>query len=259
MRTALALFLLLLPLPAFAWGAEGHEIVAAIALAGMTPAARAQAAQLLGGDAMLVHDSNWADEIRDQRPDTGSWHDVDSPLEAQGYDARRDCPNANCVVAQIANDLRLLGNRRDAPALRAEALRFLIHFVADIHQPLHAVDNDDKGGNAIRIEIGRDRTNMHHVWDVEAVEALGWDAGAIARQIDGRITPAQRKAWQGGTPAAWANEAHRIARDQVYAITDGRRSLRLPPEYLLAEAPVVRLQLAKAGVRLAGLLNATLR
>ena len=75
-----------------AWGAEGHEIVALIALRELTPAARSQVARLLGGDAMMVHDANWADEIRDQRRDTGPWHYVDIPLDAPGYDARRDCP-----------------------------------------------------------------------------------------------------------------------------------------------------------------------
>jgi hypothetical protein len=259
LREALIAALVVMPLPALAWGAEGHEIAAAIALQELAPATRGQVAALLGSAAMMVHDSNWADEIRDQRPWTGDWHFVDVPLDASGYDPARDCPADNCVVAQIGDDLKLLRDRNAPKAARAEALRFLIHFVADIHQPLHTVDNGDKGGNAVRVTLGRLRSNMHHVWDTVLVEQLGADTAAIAGAIEHGLTPAQKKAWQSGTPASWANESHQIARDEVYALTDGRDYLRLPRGYPDAEAPVVKMQLAKAGLRLAWLLNGALR
>jgi hypothetical protein len=258
-RLALILSLLLAPAPAFAWGAEGHEIIAAIALRELSPVARGRAASLLGGETMLIHDANWADEIRDQRPETGRWHYVDIPLDAPGYDARRDCPDNACVVAQIGNDRRVLADRRAAPAVRAEALRFLVHFVGDIHQPLHAVDDDDKGGNAVRVYMPGERTNLHRVWDADVVRALGYDAGALAGDIDRAITPAQRKAWQAGTPADWADESWRIARDGIYPLVRGRHTMRLAASYPRAESAVVRQQLARAGVRLAWLLNQTLR
>ncbi|HEY0265510.1 MAG TPA: S1/P1 nuclease [Rhizomicrobium sp.] len=258
-RIALILLLAFVPVPAWAWGAEGHEIAAAVALAELTPTARAQVAALLGSDAMLIHDSNWADEIRDRRPETGGWHFVDVPLDAPGYDARRDCGGGDCVVGQIARDLRTLGDHGQSRAARAEALRFLVHFVADIHQPLHTVDNHDKGGNEIRVSVGHYRTNMHHLWDTSLVEAVGGDAAAIASEIDHGLTSAQKKAWSGGTASAWADESHAIARDDIYAFTGDRRTVRLPRDYPDAEADVVKLQLAKAGVRLAWLLNGALR
>jgi hypothetical protein len=258
-RVALLLSLLLAPAPAFAWGAEGHEIIAAIALRELTPTARARAASLLGGDTMLIHDANWADEIREQRPETGRWHYVDIPLGAPGYDPSRDCRGNDCVVAQIENDRRVLGDARASRQMRAEALRFLVHFVGDIHQPLHAVDNDDKGGNAVRVYMPGDRTNLHRVWDAEVVQALGYDGDALAGGIDHAITPVQRKSWQAGTPSDWANESYRIARDEIYPVARGRRTMRLPASYPRAESAVVRRQLARAGVRLAWILNNTLR
>jgi hypothetical protein len=258
-RVALTALLLLAPIPAFAWGAEGHEIIAAIALRELSPMARLQAASLLGGDVMLIHDANWADEVREQRPETGRWHYVDIPLGAPGYDARRDCRGNDCVVAQIDNDRRVLGDHRASQQVRAEALRFLVHFVGDIHQPLHAVDNDDKGGNAVRVYMPGDRTNLHRVWDAELVQVLGDNADAIAGAVDHAITPAQRKDWQAGTPADWANESYRIARDEIYPVSRGRRTLRLPASYPGSERLVVRQQLARAGVRLAWLLNNSLR
>ncbi len=253
------LLLILAPAPAFGWGAEGHEVVALIAAHELNPAARAQAAQLLGGPAMLVLDSNWADEIKDQRRDTGPWHYVDIPLGAPGYDARRDCPERNCLVAEIENDMRILGDRRAGNRARAEALRFLVHFVADVHQPLHAEDNDDRGGNQVRVTIGPERANLHKVWDVDVVAALGPDAGAAANGIERSLSPAERKAWSSGTPAAWANESHAIARDRIYPPLAGRRDLNLPRDYAWRQAPLTRMLLAKAGVRLAWLLNTTLR
>ena len=249
--------LMLGPLPAQAWGPAGHEIVALIALRELSPAARGQVGRLLGSPSALVQDSNWADEIRDQRRDTGRWHFVDIPLGAPGYDPRRDCPRQDCVVAQIENDRRILADPR--AGARAEALRFLIHFVADAHQPLHAEDNDDKGGNDIRTYLGRRRASLHRVWDSEVVDALGRDPGEVADAIERSITPGDRKAWTAATPAQWVNEAHAIARDRIYPPLNGRRELRLPRDYAWREATIARLQLAKAGVRLAWLLNGALK
>jgi hypothetical protein len=256
---ALAGMLMLTPTPVFAWGAEGHEIVALIAARELSPPARAQVARLLGSTAMMVHESNWADEIRDQRPETGPWHYVDIPLRAPGYDARRDCPDRDCAVAQIEKDLRILANRTLGEGARAEALRFLIHFTADVHQPLHAEDNDDRGGNQIRVVMGRERANLHRVWDADVVEVQGVDAAAAADSIERSISSAQRKAWTSGTAAGWANEAHAIARDRIYPPLQGRRELRLPRDYAWRQAATARIQLARAGVRLAWLLNRTLK
>ena len=208
---------------------------------------------------MMVHDANWADEIRDRRRDTSGWHYVDIPLQASGYDARRDCPRQDCVVAQIENDRRVLADRRLSDSVHAEALRFLIHFVADVHQPLHAEDNDDKGGNDIRIYMGRKRASLHRMWDSDVAEALGQDSGQVADAIEHSLSPAQRKAWLAGTPAQWATEAHAIARDEIYPPLMGRHELRLPRDYAYQEAPIARQQLARAGVRLAFVLNNTLK
>ena len=255
----LAVGLMLTPQSANAWGTEGHEIVALIAGHELSAAARAQVAHLLGSSEMMAHQANWADEIRDQRRDTGAWHYVDIPLGAPGYDARRDCPGRACVVAQIENDLAILSDRKLADSVRAEALRFLIHFVADVHQPLHAEDNDDKGGNQVRVTMGRERANLHRIWDANVVEVQGRDSGGVADAIWQAITPPQRRAWTSGTPAGWANEAHALARDQIYPPLMGRRDVRLPHDYAWREAAIARMQLAKAGLRLAWLLNNTLR
>lgn len=259
LRILLAAFLSLLPIPALAWGAQGHEIVATLALQELSPQARAQVARLLGNPALLIHEASWADEIRDRRPETGRWHYVDIPLNAPAYLAVRDCPRGDCIVAQIAAAQRVLADPRRPTGARAEALRYLIHLVADIHQPLHAVDNDDRGGNQVRIYLRGDRTNLHQLWDSRVVEALGFDSAKVAQDVRRSISLQQRKSWQAGSAAAWATESHTVARDRVYPVLQGRRSLRLPPSYMRDEMPVARQQLAKAGVRLAWLLNTSLK
>jgi hypothetical protein len=253
------LLLLLTPMPALAWGAQGHEIVALLAQRELTPVASRQVSVLLGGGGMMVHDSNWADEIRDRRPETGPWHYVNIPLNAPGYVAVRDCPSGNCVVAQIAAAQRRLADRNLPAPRRAEALRFLIHLVADIHQPLHAADDRDRGGNAIRVMLGGKRTSLHGVWDSEIVRTMGADSGRIADTIARDTSGAQKAAWRSGNPALWANDSLAVARRDVYRIVNGRRDLRLNRAYLQAQRATVQTQMAKAGVRLAWMLNASLR
>jgi len=259
LRNLALVIVLVLPSPVWAWGAEGHEIVAVMALGELTPAAKARVTVLLGSQTMLVHEANWADEIREQRPQTGPWHYVDIPLAAPVYDVARDCGDRNCVVEQIEFARRVLGDPRASAGARQDALRFLIHLIADVHQPLHAEDNHDHGGNAVHVNWMGERTNLHHVWDTQLVAALGFNVVSIADSLEKGVTLAQRKAWAGGTPAGWANESHALARDVIYPPLHDRMQARLPYDYAQQMAPVTRMQLAKAGVRLAWLLNTTLK
>lgn len=109
--------------------------------------------------------STWADEIRRDRPETAPWHYVDIKVTSTGLDRGRNCPGDDCVVAQIEKDLAIVRDRTLAPPIRAEALRFLIHFVGDLHQPLHAADSHDRGGNEVRVVLDGELTNLRAVWD----------------------------------------------------------------------------------------------
>jgi beta-galactosidase beta subunit len=248
--------------PALAWGPEGHRVVAMIAASELSPKARAGVAALLGGDATaeMVRVSTWADEIRHDRPETAPWHYVNIPIGSSGYDAARDCPQEDCVVGQIERDIRIVGDRSLAKPVRVEALKFLIHFVGDVHQPLHAADNDDRGGNAVRVILNGERTNLHAVWDHDVVEALGSDPGAVARRLEQNNTPAERRRWSGSALADWANGSFKIASQEIYGRLHGRggarRPLFLPANYATAESPIAARQLEKAGLRLAWVLNA---
>lgn len=262
---AAAFAIFLAPAPCLAWGVEGHQIVAHIAAHELSGAARAQVQDLLGGDAegAMVEVSTWADEIRRSRPNTAPWHFVDIPIGSAGYDPSRDCRNGNCIVAQIESEKAILADRQLAAPVRAEALRFLIHFVGDLHQPLHAADNGDRGGNEVRVSFGRSRTNLHAVWDTALVQSLGKDPRAVADDLMAQITASDRTRWQVNGAASWANETWRVASAEIYAKLPGSggtaASVILPATYAASEKATVSSQLEKAGVRLAWLLNAALR
>ena len=169
-----------LPAPALAWGFEGHEIVAAIARARLTPAVRAKVDAILAGDADtltapdMLSRATWADAWRGAgHRETAQWHFVD--LELDHPDLNAACfgrpaagalasqgPAQDCVVDKIEAFAAELGAPAIAPAERLLALKYLLHFVGDVHQPLHASDHQDRGGNCVRIALGGSRTSNLH-------------------------------------------------------------------------------------------------
>lgn len=270
--------LLLLAAPlAQAWGPEGHAIVADIAQAHLTPAASAQVEALLRQEGLdrLDQISSWADGNRKERPGTGGWHYVDIPLRADGYVPARDCARDNCVIAQMSHFSQVLADRTAAPAARLEALKWVVHFVGDVHQPLHAEDDGDKGGNTVQLQFFGRGTNLHSIWDGGILRhALHlvpgphytFDHAAVqadATRLDAGIAAPDRAAWSaiGGLPqlygqtVAWADESHRLARDVAYAHLDGRNQPGWSQRYQDTAWPVVRTRLQQGGVRLAAVLN----
>jgi hypothetical protein len=211
----------------------------------------------------MVRASTWADEIRPSHRETSHWHYVDIPIGSAGYDAARDCPNDDCVVAQIDRDEKVIADKQLIPSVRTEALMFLIHFVGDLHQPLHASDNQDRGGNEVRVTLQGRYTNLHSVWDTAVVDALGDDPRSIAQALESEITPAQKRLWQAGTTAAWANESFKVASSQIYAKLLGSgptgELIVLPDDYATAQERTVRTRLEEAGTRLAWVLNSAFR
>jgi hypothetical protein len=245
-----------MPRPVLAWAPEGHAIVAAIAERELTPVTRARVAALLGGETALILDSSWADEVRQQRPDTTPWHYVNIEIGSEGYDAARDCGDGNCVVVQIRREVGVLSDPRASKEAKAEALRFLIHFVADLHQPLHAADHQDRGGNDDQFRWHGKRVSLHHMWDQEVVTVLGNDPSRVAAAIDANLSPQQKAQMTKGSVEDWTNESFHLAEGEIYSRLPQRR---LPDDYAFRESGVARQQLARAGIRLAAILNRVLK
>jgi hypothetical protein len=266
LRTILVLAAALLACqPVLAWGPEGHSIVAEIAQRRLTPAAQAQVERALGRGASLASAASWADDIRDARPATANQHFVNIPRGAL-YSAARDCvpgPRGDCVVAALERLQGELACPRDEAQLR-DALRFAVHFVGDIHQPLHTI-GDERGGNTLMVQVDwrglactgrctprRAESNFHVVWDSLLITSTVWNWGAyVSRLEEGWLREAPAAA-ADGAPAAWADETHAVGR-QIWDAMPASRVL--DDAYYRQALPVQDRQLAVAGLRLARYLN----
>lgn len=239
------------------WSAPGHHAVADLAWTRLTPAARERVRALLGGDD-FVHVSTWADSIRSSRRATAPFHYVNIAIWEPRYDERRHCPDGKCVIGAIEDFERVLTDQQASTTDRAEALRFLIHFVGDIHQPLHVGDRSDRGGNDTEVFLEGGRTNLHRIWDYDVVNTLASSEPALIERLRRRMDelPETLTAeWESSTPVDWALEGQRLAREHAYRLPpDGR----IGQEYLRSQTDIVETALLKGAVRLAHLLNRAL-
>jgi hypothetical protein len=251
---------------AFAWGDEGHRIIADIAEQYLEPEAAHQVRELLAIEnaTTLAEVSTWADQIRGQRRETARWHYVNIPIHPPagtkpGYVPDRDCPRGECVVAVTDRFIGVLRDKARSQRERLEALKFVVHFIADIHQPLHCANNDDRGGNDVRVIFLGRHTNLHAAWDWGILEpAVQGDERGYAMRLFKGIDATDAETWKRGSPGDWATESFKIARAKIYGeMKPEARTLELfhETEFL----PVVNEQLEKAGVRLATVLNHALR
>jgi hypothetical protein len=168
-------------------------------------------------------------------------------------------PADACIVDKIDQFAAELANPATDPEERLIALKFLLHLVGDVHQPLHAADDHDAGGNRKQVTAtGIGAGNLHHFWDVEFVERLGSDPVAVAARLAAEISDQQRQGWVRGTTADWAMESFAVARDDAYGklpVPGADGVYALPPGYLDTARRDVAVQPSKAGVRLAFVLN----
>ncbi|HBK46444.1 MAG TPA: endonuclease [Xanthomonadaceae bacterium] len=162
-----------------AWGGQGHRLVARVADVQLTPQAHAEVERLLAGepDPTLAGIASWADELRGNDQDLGKrtarWHYVNLGEHDCAYDPPRDCPNGDCVIEALKAQATLLADRSQPLAARRQALKFVVHLVGDIHQPMHAGYARDKGGNEFQLQFGGKGTNLHSLWDSGMVNGLG--------------------------------------------------------------------------------------
>jgi len=241
-----------LPRPAHAWGFEAHRLIAELAEQQLTPAAKAEANRLLELEpgSTLSSVSTWADEIRSR--ETGPWHYVNFPRGSCSYDKARDCPTGSCVIEAIGAQLAILKSK--APdADRLQALKFVVHLIGDVHQPLHAGYADDKGGNTVQLQSFGKGSNLHSLWDSGLVANRVGGAAALKQEISA--------ASQGAAPAAtanaalWATESCKI----VEAAGFYPDSRKVDGTYLAAHEFTLKARLTAAANRLAAVLNDSLR
>jgi len=298
------------PTPALAWGCKGHQVVALLAEKHLTPHALAMAKKILaegpidpnlsryckeGGTDPLADASTWPDDYRPSHMETAPWHYVDIPRGTTRRDVEKYCdPKYHCVTYAITDELKTLRATDGDAQTRADALRFLIHFVGDMHQPLHAISNNDLGGNCVPVTFFEKMPqmqnqkleiyspNLHAVWDTDilARATTGKTVDQVAADLDQSFKKKIAR-WMKGPPDvdSWAWESHQLAEKRVYpklpvripveapqpmmsCADDGHVSARvlklderIEEPYQDIAAPIVRQRLAQAGARLALLLN----
>ena len=235
------------PLQSLAWGNEGHRLIAELAHARLTDAARAEVNRLLALEpgATLGSISTWADEVRS--PATAAWHYVNFARDAAcGFTANPSCLQGQCVVGAIEHQLGVLASKQPDDE-RLMALKYVTHLVADVHQPLHAGFADDRGGNDYQVHAFGRGTNLHAVWDSGLIHHWPGGAGALRAAVRGELG---RNAVQG-TAARWAELSCTVVATPGFYPD----SHQLDGEYQARWAATLVIHLAAAARRLAVVLN----
>jgi hypothetical protein len=274
---------------AHAWGDDGHKIVGLIAQHYLDPAVQSQVNAMLANDGTglvtpldIPDEATWADKYRDSdRPSgpryttTHNWHYVDIELSAPNLDTAcynhpalpagtpaSSGPSNDCITDKIDQFRVELASAATPAAERLMALQFLLHFIGDQHQPLHASDDNDAGGNSKNVHnttLGSG--TLHGFWDTQFVHQVGTNNTTVANTLIAAITPAQITQWQQGTPEDWAQESFGVAESTAYGLLpapDSSGTYQLSSSYVGSATGAVKTQLSRAGVRLAYVLNQAL-
>jgi hypothetical protein len=265
----IASLVLLINAPCWAWGELGHQLVGELAQRQLTPEANARVHELLRTEPVptLAGVAMWADQLRTSDPErfkaTGGWHYVNIQEKSCRFVASRDCPDGACVLGAINAQTWLLRDATQSFEVRRDALKFIVHFVGDVHQPLHSSNRPDKGANEFQISLSTDippeeyareryksgimATNLHAVWDYYVLASAKLTLGEYAN----RLTAATRSPTPQRTPADWAREScELIDRRALYP-----RSHKMNAKYLKAMRPLAEKRIVQAADRLARLLN----
>ena len=252
------------------WGGQGHRLVGLLAAERLTPLARRNIIWLLGPET-LADVSSWADQYLVGNYQTFSWHFINIPPEATSYDRDRDCPRQpgvgadtrgdrwrDCAVDRILYNKERLADATLDRADRAIALKFLVHFVGDLHQPFHAL-GVGHGGNDIPVSVfgsdtcGNFPCNLHGAWDSGLIAHRALDDAHYLPVLRDLIAKNRWQARLAGTPAEWAMQSHDLGKAALLPPHGG-----VDEKYYRAQMPIVEQRLALAGVRLAALLNEVL-
>ena len=260
------------PTAALAWGSEGHRVTGLVAAELLTPRTRIRLNDLIPG-ADLGDIANYPDLNRNTLsqliPNSDKWHYDNQPV-CQTLTFEEYCPRGECASARIPVLVKLLADFTNPPEIRAVAARFLVHIVGDIHQPLHAADDGDAGANFKNVLMpgAINARRLHAVWDTDLVRLAlrGSSERDFAQQMLTRYRNKEMRDWQKTDIRDWMNESYELSKSVTYAKLPGfvcrepwtATPVELPQAYVNAAVEVIPTQLAKAGARIAAVLNRAL-
>jgi hypothetical protein len=241
------------PPPAWGWGAEGHEAIAHIAQRHLSRRAERQVTRLLDGHSMAYW-AAWADGLRGDARYDGfrTWHYANAD-EGFTYSTAPKLPTGDVYTA-VETCIDVLEDRSASDSLRTMYLKLLIHFVGDMHCPMHAGHASDRGGNGFRIEFRGSATNLHRLWDSQIVDAArpGWDAWEWSVSADRTMNRREERAVFGGGPLEWMEQTVEVSH-RLYVETPQDKPVG--QDYVRRQTPLIEQKFTEAGHRLARLLN----
>jgi hypothetical protein len=251
------LFGLVLSAALLSWGVTGHRTIGRIAEGHLTAPAKAAVHELIG-DTTLAEISTWPDEVRSQPAyrNTGPWHYINLPLGLSftDFETKVKGMTQENVFSALQQQEQILGSATSTRTQKVEALKYIVHFVGDLHQPMHVSREEDKGGNTIQLNYNGNGTNLHALWDSKLIDHQGLTYEQMAEQYD-HATAAQIKQWQSDPLIQWLWESYQ-ASSKLYTEVDAMKSRGIDDSYYVAHIAIVQDRIEKAGIRLAGVLNA---
>lgn len=239
------------------WGWDGHKMVCSIAWWEMKDTTRKAISSLLALDAAyprFMESCLWADDVRGKDPQFDKWstaHYVNLPRGAVKFDRDRDCDATFCIVEGIEESLRDLKDTSKSQKERLINLKFVSHFVGDVHQPMHAGFGDDRGGNDTKITLFGKPANMHGMWDYGLLEHTGRPWVDYASILYFQITPDDRAQWTNLNPETWVEESYAIVSSTAY----NTQGTEVGEAYYQAHIAQLETRIKQAGVRLASILD----
>jgi hypothetical protein len=240
-------------IPVSGWGAEGHGAIAHIAQKHLTPRAERRVTRLLEGHNMAYW-SSWADGLRgdDRYNGFSTWHYANAD-EGYTYATAPKHP-AGDVYTAVTTCIARLEDRSTSDSLKTLYLKLLIHFVGDMHCPMHAGHASDRGGNGFPLEFHGEESNLHRLWDSQIVDAARptWDAWEWALDADYKMSRRQRRAMTLSEPLEWMEQT--VALSHMLYI-DTPRDQPVSRGYIERHTPLIEQKFVEAGRRLARLLN----
>jgi nuclease S1 len=249
--------------PARAWGRMAHRASARFIESRLTPQARAIIRDLLEPGESLADAATWADENSREIAGSAAWHFVNVRVSSPHY-SPKDCRPQGCVVTKIAEFRTILADQHAPRSRRRMALRFFIHLVQDLHQPMHVADRNDRGGNNLQLRYGRyDPTNLHQVWDSGLLGQRFRREADLVQELEAVASQAGSRDWLKGGIEDWADESLEAGRRAYLAVPGSSVVLRpgdsISRDYEKVNLPVAVDRLARSGVRLASMLNEILK
>ncbi len=236
------------------WGVVGHKTVATIAENHLTTRSQTVVKYLLG-DTTLADIASWADQVlrEPEYKNTAPQHYLNLPLGLSYNDFQKAVisKTESNVYQAVGSNVAVLKDPKSTKEERAIALKFLVHFVGDLHQPMHISRKEDKGGNTIQVQYEGKGTNLHSLWDSKLIGTEGKTFNQMAVDYD-KATPAKIKQWQGDSLIKWLWESYQIS-SRLYAEIEINNKLN--DAYYNKYIGIVHERIEMAGVRLAGLLN----